>query len=69
MAEVSCAKLFVHGDADDKAPVQLSRDAFAVARAPKKLVVVPGGGHAFKGQPNLFEQAVSTSLDWLEAEI
>lgn len=59
-------KLFVHGDADDKAPVELSREVFAEAAGPKELVIIPGGGHGFKAQPQAFDQACEASFAWLE---
>ena len=39
--------LFVHGQADDVVPLQDSRDLFAVAGQPKRLVELPGGDHVF----------------------
>jgi alpha-beta hydrolase superfamily lysophospholipase len=51
LADMRAAKLFIHGDADDKAPV-----------------VIPGGGHAFKGQPELLAQASDTSFEWISRE-
>lgn len=39
--------LFVHGVPDDVVPVQDSRDLFAVAREPRKLVEMPAADHVF----------------------
>lgn len=37
--------IFVHGDADDFVPCQMSLDMYEVCQAPKKLITVPGAGH------------------------
>lgn len=42
--------LLVHGDADDVVLIDDSRDAFARAREPKRLVEVAGAGHMFDEQ-------------------
>lgn len=39
--------LFVHGVPDDVVPIQDSRDLFAVAHEPKKLVELPTADHVF----------------------
>lgn len=46
MRVCSVPVLFVHGDQDTFVPTQMSRDNFAACRAPKKLVIIPGAGHA-----------------------
>lgn len=42
--------LLVHGDADDVVRIDDSRDAFARAREPKRLVEIAGAGHMFDEQ-------------------
>jgi pimeloyl-ACP methyl ester carboxylesterase len=37
--------LFLHGDADRFVPFDMSRRLYANARQPKRLVLIPGGGH------------------------
>ena len=39
--------LFVHGQADDVVPPQDSRDLFAVAGEPKRIIELPGADHVF----------------------
>lgn len=63
---INIPKLFVHGDADEKAPFELSLSAYNISKDPKKIIRIPGGKHAFKGQPDLFEMAKSETINWLE---
>ena len=37
--------MFVHGEADDFVPCQMSRDNYEACTAPKRLVTTPGAGH------------------------
>ena len=37
--------LFIHGDADNFVPVEMTRVNFAACTAPKQLLIVPGAGH------------------------
>ena len=37
--------LFIHGDADNVVPVEMSKKLFAAAKEPKELWIVPGAGH------------------------
>ncbi|MBC8121578.1 MAG: alpha/beta fold hydrolase [Gemmatimonadaceae bacterium] len=37
--------LFIHGMADDLIPFQMSERLFAAASSPKRLALIPGGGH------------------------
>ena len=58
--------LFIHGTADDEIPYAMSERLFAAAREPKRLTLIPGGGHedsAMVGEP-LYTRAV---LDFAEA--
>ncbi|MGD9896219.1 MAG: alpha/beta hydrolase [Candidatus Methylacidiphilaceae bacterium] len=52
--------LFVHGVADDVVPIQDSRDLFAVASEPKRLVEIPGADHLFpEGHATTMANAVA----------
>jgi len=37
--------IFIHGEADDFVPCEMSRENFEAAAAPKALVTIPGAGH------------------------
>lgn len=46
-AQIDRPMLFLHGDADDKIPIEFNRRNFeAVPSADKKWITVPGGGHS-----------------------
>jgi pimeloyl-ACP methyl ester carboxylesterase len=66
-ARVHAPWLFLHGTEDDLVPVQDSRDAFAAAAGPKKLVEIPGAGHSFDdaSYPVLVEETDA----WLSARL
>ena len=53
--------LLVHGSEDDVVPIQDSRDIFAKANEPKKLVELPGADHVFSdtGTAPMIEAVVS----------
>jgi pimeloyl-ACP methyl ester carboxylesterase len=69
LAGTDIPKLFVHGDADDKAPVELSREGYRHANEPKELVEIPGGNHAFKAQPDLLREAKEASFGWIVSQL
>ena len=46
-ARVNVPWLFVHGSADDVVPIQDSRDLFAMAKEPKRLIEIAGADHIF----------------------
>lgn len=52
--------LISHGDPDPVIPTEEGRALFAAANEPKKLLIVPGGGH------NVFGSAGTTYLDQVE---
>ena len=52
--------LVSHGDPDPVIPIEEGRALFAAANEPKKLLIVPGGGH------NVFGSAGTTYLDQVE---
>jgi len=45
LAKVKAPVLIVHGDPDPVIPVSEARVLFAAANEPKRLLIVPGGGH------------------------
>ena len=69
LARSTVPLLLVHGTDDD------STDLGRVQRSTKKLsrpfdlVVIEGGNHGFKNQPEQFEVATAQTLDWIEARI
>jgi uncharacterized protein len=60
--QVAVPWLFVHGDRDELVPIADSHDAFARARAPKRLVVLEGADHTF--EPGLTDQMVTAVSQW-----
>jgi uncharacterized protein len=63
--KVEAVCLLVHGDADTVAPVELSRTAHRIAPENTTLCEIPGGRHGFKLQPDLCEQAIDSTLEWI----
>ncbi len=45
IADVKVPTLFVHGTDDNIVPTHMSQQLYDAARAPKKLIIVPGGTH------------------------
>ena len=46
-SEIKVPWLLVHGDADDVVPIEDSREIFALATEPKKIIEIPGANHVF----------------------
>lgn len=65
-ARISVPWLFVHGTHDDIVPIQDTYDAFAAARAPKKLVVLEGADHIF--EPALTSAMVAPVVRWCDTQ-
>ncbi len=57
--------LIVHGDADQCVPVAQAKMAHERIRAPKNLVIVPGGGHSL-GRPAERAVVLEATLGWLK---
>ncbi len=55
--------LFIHGDADDVVPIKDSREIFALANEPKKLIEIPSANHVFAG-PGL-EPMSEAVINWI----
>lgn len=66
-ANVTVPWLFLHGTEDDLVPPQDSRDAFAAAAGPKKLVEIPRAGHSF--DEDSYPILVRESDSWLVAHL
>ncbi|MEM7144771.1 MAG: alpha/beta fold hydrolase [Verrucomicrobiota bacterium] len=62
--QVQVPWLLVHGTADDVVPIQESRDIFAQANQPKKLVEIPDADHVFseQGLPPMLDAVIA----WLD---
>lgn len=56
--------LFIHGLADDVVPPQDSRDLFAIASEPKKLIEIPGCDHLFPPPHDAF--MAEAVVNWLK---
>jgi uncharacterized protein len=56
--------LLVHGSEDDVVPVQDSRDIFAKANEPKKLIEIPGANHVFA--PPATEGMIQQVVGWIK---
>ena len=66
VGELSCPILLIHGEADEILPASCSIHVHRKAREPKKLVLVPGTGHAM----NEASEAVCREVrDWLKAHL
>ncbi len=53
--------LIVHGDRDETVPFDHAERLYLKAGEPKRMTIVPGGGHRLR----LDERAVNVSLQWL----
>ncbi|MGN0403666.1 MAG: alpha/beta hydrolase, partial [Bariatricus sp.] len=56
--------LFLHGEADDFVPCQMSRQNCTACTTPKRLVIFPGASHAasYYKQPERYRREVSAFL-------
>jgi uncharacterized protein len=59
--------LLVHGSEDDVVPVQDSRDIFAKANEPKKLIEIPGANHVFAGDAT--KPMIQHVVAWIKKQI
>ena len=58
--------LFVHGSDDDFVPIEMTYENYKVCKAPKKLFVVPGAGHAMSYMVNKEGYEKITKEFWQE---
>nr|WP_246512804.1 dienelactone hydrolase family protein [Azospirillum picis] len=64
--DLSCPILLIHGEADEILPPSCSIHVHRKAREPKKLVLVPGTGHALE---EASEAVCREVRDWLKATL
>ena len=64
--EIRVPWLLVHGTEDDVVPIQESREIFARANQPKKLVELPGANHVFAGEHT--GKMISEVTQWLKQQ-
>ncbi len=57
--------LIVHGDEDDMVPVEEARRLFEAATEPKEFLVVKGGGHKLRLNPEAMDKTVAWVLERL----
>jgi len=62
IAQVSAPLLIVHGDRDQVVPLRFGQRLYDVAREPKTLLKIPGGGHQVLETP----QAIDGVRRWLD---
>ena len=62
-SEVKVPWLMIHGDADDVVPIVDSREIFALANEPKKIIEIPGANHVFSEAG--LEPMKEAVIDWL----
>ena len=63
-SEVKVPWLLIHGDADDVVPIEDSREIFACANEPKRIIEIPGANHVFsEGGLDPMSESV---IDWIE---
>jgi alpha/beta superfamily hydrolase len=63
LARCSKAKLFVHGERDDVAPLAALQALLRELPQPADLRVLPGGSHFFEGQLDALREAILAGLD------
>lgn len=54
--------LLLHGDEDERVPVEHARQLYEKAGEPKKMVIIPGAGHQLRTE----KRAVKEALAWLQ---
>lgn len=62
-SEVKVPWLLIHGDADDVVPIEDSREIFALAHEPKKIIEIPGANHVFSEAG--LEPMSEAVIDWI----
>ena len=62
-SEVKVPWLLIHGDADDVVPIEDSREIFAHANEPKKIIEIPGANHIFS--EGGFGPMIESVIDWI----
>lgn len=62
-SEVKVPWLLIHGDADDVVPIEDSRQIFAQANDPKRIIEIPGANHVFSESG--FVPMSEAVIDWI----
>jgi len=62
-SEVKVPWLLIHGDADDVVPIDDSREIFALANEPKKIIEIPGANHVFSEAG--LEPMIEAVINWI----
>ena len=62
-SDIKVPWLLIHGVADDVVPIEDSREIFAVANEPKKIIEIPDANHVFSEQG--FEPMSEAVIDWI----
>ena len=62
-SEVKVPWLLIHGDSDDVVPIDDSREIFALANEPKKIIEIPGANHVFSEAG--LEPMREAVIDWI----
>ena len=62
-ADVKVPWLLIHGTEDDVVPVEDSREIFALANEPKKIVEIPGANHVFSEEGE--KPMIDAVIDWI----
>ena len=62
-SKVKVPWLLIHGDADDVVPIEDSREIFAHANEPKKIIEIPDANHLFSGAG--MEPMSEAVIDWI----
>ena len=62
-SEIKAPWLLIHGDADDVVPIEDSREIFAQANSPKKIIEIPGANHLFSESG--FAAMSEAVIDWI----
>ena len=64
-AHITAPTLIIHGERDDETPPAHSQRIFAALRAPKRLILVPNGGHNHVLDPDVWREIDG----WLDAAL
>lgn len=67
LQHTSAPLLMVHGTEDDSTCIDLAVQCMDNIRRPLDRLIVQGGNHGFKFQPDKYEEAMHVTLDWVLA--
>jgi len=69
VADCDKPKLFIHGDQDSIIDPQDALTIHNAAMPPKRLHLIAGGTHGYKGQPNLESELLDVTGTWLREHL